>query len=105
MTIKRMLEAIAGEYIGDKNRLTIWTPDKAGKVAIAWVKFDPRTRRWALQYNDNAPQGVIEEFKNSAPEEHIKAMIKQAATGDFEGDDGKFDFIFKGGQLVARNPD
>lgn len=100
-----MLEAITGEYLGDKNRIVVWAPDRAGKTAIAWVTFDPKTRKWQVKYNDAAPQGIVDEFKSSAPQEHIRSMIKLAASGEFNGNDGKYDFIYSGGTIKAKNPD
>ena len=105
MTISRLLEDIDGEYLGNKNSLTIWVPDKAGKIPVAQVNFDPKTRKWAIHYNGNAPQSAVEAFKTGIPQEHIKAMIKMAASGEYSGNDGKYDFIFSGGELKANNPD
>lgn len=104
-TISRMLEAITGEYLGDKNRIVVWVPDKAGNTAIAWVTFDPKTRKWMVKYNNAAPQGIVDEFKKSGPEEHIKAMIRMASSGEYDGNDGKYDFIFSGGKIQTKNPD
>lgn len=100
-----MLETIAGEYIGDKNQIMVWAPGVAGKTAIARIAFDPKTRKWLVAYNADAPQGAVDEFKNSGPEEHIRAMIRMASSGEYSGNDGKYDFIFKGGEIQAKNSD